>query len=226
MATSGTATINFDVNEIIQEAWERATGGQDIRSGYQLRTARRSLNILLMEWANKGLNLFTIEQITIPLSVDTPTYDLPTDTVDIIEHVLREGSGNQQRDSTLTRISVSTYAALTNKLTRGRPNQLYVDRQSTPRITVYPVPESDTYTLQAWRLRRIQDAQTGANTMDMPFRFVPALVAGLAYHIAMKVPEGAQRLPVLEAVYNQTWQQAADEDRDRASVMLVPYGGR
>lgn len=222
MTTSGTAQINFDVNEILQEAWERATGGGDLRSGYQLRTARRSLNLVLMEMANQGLNLFTIEEIAIPLVQGRATYALPVDTVDLIEHMLRQNVPTQF-DRALSRISVSTYATLPNKTVEGVPNQVYIDRQTAPTITLYPAPNGPNYVLQAWRLRRIQDAATGGNTLDMPFRFVPAIIAGVAYHIAMKVPEGAgDRTLLLKASYNESLQLAKDEDRDRASVFLVP----
>lgn len=222
MTTSGTAAINFDVNEILQEAWERATGGGDLRSGYQLRTARRSLNLLLLEWANSGLNLFTIEEIAIPLVQGQAKYTLPADTVDLIEHVVRQNTGTNQTDRTVTRMSVSTYATLSNKNIVGLPNQIYIDRQIEPEITLYPIPQNDDYTLVCWRLRRIQDAATGSNTMDMPFRFIPALIAGVAYKISQKVPEGTQRMIILEQMYRTAWQDAADEDRDRASVRFVP----
>lgn len=226
MATSGTAEINYDVNEILQEAWERATDGTDLRTGYQLRTARRSLNILLMELANKGLNLFTVEQGSIPLVAGTATYTLPADTVDIIEHVIRTNVGTQ-RDIDLSRITVSTYASLANKTTQGRPNQIYIDRQIEPTVTLYPVPDNTTtYELVYWRLRRVQDAATGTNTMDMPFRFLPVIMAGTAYHIAMKVPGGKANVPILKAAYNEAWAEASDEDRDKSSWRITPWTGR
>lgn len=224
MATSGVTDFNLDVNEILEEAWERATEGSDLRVGYQLRTARRSLSILLLDLSNKGINLFTVEEGAIPLLTGVATYDLPTDTVDLMEHVVRT-TDTTQRDTSLTRITVSTYATLSNKLTQGRPNQVYIDRQITPTVTVYPVPQNDSYTLVYWRLRRIQDAATGANTMDMPFRFLPALVAGVAYYIAMKVPGGQARVPLLKAAYNEALQDAMDEDRDKASWRITPYVG-
>ena len=226
MTTSGTASIDYDVNEILEEAWERATEGSDLRVGYQLRTARRSLNLLLMDFANKGINLFTVQEGTIPLLTGVDTYTLPADTVDLIEHVLRT-TDTTQRDTSLSRISVSTYAGLSNKQIQGRPNQIYIDRQNTPTLTVYPVPQNNSYTLVYWRLRRIQDAATGANTMDMPFRFIPALVSGVAYYLAMKVPGGQARVPLLKAAYNEALQDAMDEDRDKSSWHITPYmGGR
>lgn len=224
MATSGTANIDYDVTEILEEAWERATEGGDMRVGYQMRTARRSLNLLLMDLSNKGINLFTVDEGAIPLLTGVATYNLPADTVDLMEHVVRT-TGTTQRDTSLTRITVSTYATLSNKLTLGRPNQIYIDRQITPTVTVYPVPQNASYTLVYWRLRRIQDAATGANTMDMPFRFLPALVAGVAYYIAMKVPGGQARVPLLKAAYNEALQDAMDEDRDRSSWRITPYVG-
>jgi hypothetical protein len=225
MTTSGTASIEYDVNEILEEAWERATEGLDLRVGYQLKTARRSLNLLLMDLANKGINLFTVQEGTIPLLTGTDTYNLPADTVDLIEYVLRT-TDTTQRDFSLSRISVSTYAGLSNKQTQGRPNQIYIDRQITPTVTLYPVPQNDSYTLVYWRLRRIQDAATGTNTMDMPFRFIPALVSGVAYYLAMKVPGGQARVPLLKAAYNEALQDAMDEDRDKSSWHVTPYVGR
>lgn len=221
MATSGTATFNLDLVELAEEAFERAGG--EVRSGYDLRTARRSLNLLLADWANRGLNLWTFEEGSVSLVAGTATYALPADTVDIIEHVLRTGSGASQSDMTMTRTSVSTYAAIPNKLATGRPLQLLVTRTATPTVTVWPVPDGGgPYTLRYWRLRRLQDAGTGAQTQDVPFRFLPALVAGLSYHVALKVPGGIDRLPVLEAQYREAFQTAMDEDRERASVRLVP----
>ncbi len=225
MTTSGTASIEYDVNEILEEAWERATEVLDLRVGYQLKTARRSLNLLLMDLANKGINLFTVQEGTIPLLTGTDTYNLPADTVDLIEYVLRT-TDTTQRDFSLSRISVSTYAGLSNKQTQGRPNQIYIDRQITPTVTLYPVPQNDSYTLVYWRLRRIQDAATGTNTMDMPFRFIPALVSGVAYYLAMKVPGGQARVPLLKAAYNEALQDAMDEDRDKSSWHVTPYVGR
>lgn len=221
MATSGTATFNLDLVELVEEAFERAGG--EVRSGYDLRTARRSLNLLLADWANRGLNLWTFEEGSVSLVAGTATYALPADTVDIIEHVLRTGSGASQSDMTMTRTSVSTYAAIPNKLATGRPLQLLVARTATPTVTVWPVPDGGgPYTLRYWRLRRLQDAGTGVQTQDVPFRFLPALVAGLSYHVALKVPGGIDRLPVLEAQYREAFQTAMDEDRERASVRLVP----
>jgi len=230
MATSGTATFNMDFTEIAEEAWERA--GREMRSGYDLRTARRSMNLLTIEWQNRGINMWTIEEGTVNLTEGTATYNLPADTIDLLEHVVRTGSGNvsTQSDLNITRISVSTYASIPNKLSQGRPIQLYIDRgQANPSATVWPVPDaSSTYVLKYWRMRRIEDAGTGVNTADVNFRFLPCLVAGLAYYIAMKEPELAERLPMLKATYDEQFALAAEEDREKATLSLVPriYGVR
>jgi len=223
MAVSGVANFNLDLTEIVEEAFERA--GSEMRSGYDLRTARRSLNLLFADWANRGINMWTFEQGTINLVPGTATYNLPEDTVDLLEHVIRTGAGSAstQADLTITRISVSTYATIPNKLQQARPIQVWIERLETPRFTVWPVPDnSQTYQFIYWRMRRIDNAGTGVNTMDVPFRFLPCMVAGLAYYLALKVPNGAQRLDVLKAQYDEAWQLASDEDREKASVRFVP----
>ena len=223
MSTSGTTAFNLDLSEIVEEAFERA--GSELRTGYDLRTARRSLNLLFADWANRGVNMWTFEQGSITLVPGTATYDLPTDTVDLLEHVIRTGAGSvsTQADLTITRISVSTYATIPNKLQQARPIQVWVERLLTPRITVWPVPDdSQTYTFVYWRMRRIDDAGNGVNTMDVPFRFLPCLVAGLAYYLALKVPNGAQRLEVLKAQYDEAWELASTEDRETAALRFVP----
>jgi hypothetical protein len=307
MTTSGTASFNLDLNEMVEEAFERA--GSQLRTGYDLRTARRSLNLLFADWANRGVNMWTFEQNTIVLNPGQPTYALPDDTVDLLDHVIRTNANqnSSQSDLTITRISVSTYATIPNKLTQGRPIQVWVQRlsgseslltgtlqagisdsattipitslagvatagfvrigseligfnQTQPAengnpayllnctrgqdnttatahlvsapiyavqkqsITVWPTPDSGTtYQFVYWRMRRIQDAGNGGTkTMDVPFRFVPCLAAGLAYYIALKVPEGLQRLDILKAQYDEAWNNAANEDQDRAAVRFVP----
>jgi len=223
MATSGTATFNLDLSEIVEEAFERAGG--ELRTGYDLRTARRSLNLLFADWANRGVNMWTFEQGTINLVPGTATYNLPADTVDLLEHVIRTGAGNEstQADLTITRISVSTYATIPNKLQQARPIQIWVERLDTPRVTLWPVPDdSQTYQLVYWRMRRIQDAGDGVNTMDMPFRFIPCMVAGLAYYLALKVPNAIQRLEVLKMQYDEAWQLASGEDQEKAALRFVP----
>jgi hypothetical protein len=222
MATSGTASFNLDLSELVEEAFERA--GSELRSGYDLRTARRSLNLMFTDWANRGVNMWTIEQGTIPMVAGTGTYNLPSDTVDLIEHAIRTGSGTGQADLSVSRISVSTYAAIPNKLVTGRPIQVYIDRVSpTPTANVWPIPDTaQTYTLVYWRLRRIQDAGTGVNTMDVPFRFLNCMVAGLAYMLSMKVPGGIDRIGLLKQQYDEAWELAATEDRDKSSSRFVP----
>jgi hypothetical protein len=224
MAVSGTTAFNLDLTEIVEEAFERA--GSEMRTGYDLRTARRSLNLMFAEWANKGLNMWTFEQGSITLIPGTATYNLPADTVDLLEHVIRTGAGNTatQADLTITRISVSTYATIPNKLQQARPIQVWIQRLvDNPTITVWPVPDNaQTYTFVYWRLRRIDDAGTGVNTMDVPFRFLPCMVAGLAYHLALKVPGGGERLMVLKQQYDEAWDLASSEDREKAAVRFVP----
>jgi hypothetical protein len=307
MTTSGTASFNLDLNDIVEEAFERAGG--ELRTGYNLRTARRSLNLLFADWANRGVNMWTFEQNAITLVQGQPTYALPDDTVDLLDHVIRTNANqpSNQADLTITRISVSTYATIPNKLIQGRPIQIWVQRltggdsllagtvQSTinaaatsipitslagvpfagfvrigteligynqtqpaengnpayllncvrgqdgttaashstsaaitlvqkQSVTVWPTPDSaTTYQLVYWRMRRIQDAGSGGTkTMDVPFRFVPCLVAGLSYYIALKIPEGFQRLDILKAQYDEAWTLAAGEDQDKAAVRFVP----
>ena len=223
MATSGTAAFNPEIVEIVEEAYERC--GLELRSGYDLKTARRSLDIMAAEWSNKGINLWTVESGTVALTTGTATYTLPADTIDLLETVIRTGSGSNQQDLSINRISVSTYATIPNKNNQGRPIQIYVDRQATPKVNVWPTPDSSaTYTLVYWRLRRIEDAgRAGSNTYDVPSRFIPCLVAGLAYHIATKRPEvGLDRVTFLKAAYDEQFTLAADEDRDKSSINFAP----
>ena len=305
--TSGVAAFNLDLSEIVEEAFERA--GSELRTGYDLRTARRSLNLLFADWANRGVNMWTFEQQTISLVAGQPTYALPDDTVDVLDHVIRTNANqpSNQADLTITRISMPTYATIPNKLTQGRPIQVWIQRltantaptsaavaggtlaadattiqvstlaglptagfitigtelisyneTSNPQagapfylynccrgqdgttaathavgtaikltqkqsITVWPTPDPGTqYQFVYWRMRRIQDAGSGVNIADVPFRFIPCLAAGLAYYIALKVPGGIERLPILKQQYDEAWMTAADEDQERAAVRLVP----
>ncbi len=221
MATSGTTAFNMDFTEIAEEAWERA--GREMRSGYDLRTARRSMNLMTIEWQNRGINLWTIDEGTVSLTKDTATYNLPADTIDLLEQVVRTGSGTTQQDLTVSRISVSTFATIPNKTDTGRPIQVFIERlRDQPRITVWPVPNSNDYTFVYWRLRRIEDAGSGTQTADMNFRFLPCLVAGLAYHIAMKVPDLAPRVDMLKAEYEAQFVLAAGEDREKTPFRFVP----
>jgi hypothetical protein len=301
--TSGSAGFNLDLTELVEEAFERA--GSELRTGYDLKTARRSLNLLFADWANRGINMWTFEQGTIPLVQGLNTYAIPLDTVDLLDHVIRTqpNVAATQSDLTITRVSVSTYATLPNKLTQARPIQVWYQRldgqimpttctfvsqdlnaetitlnsvvglpaigyvdivaaggtetvfynfisgntlgnvfraqngttqqtpaagnpirvNNTPRVTMWPTPDgSQTYQFVYWRMRRVQDAGNGVNVMDVPFRFVPCMVAGLAYYIALKVPGGMDRLMVLKQQYDEAWMTAADEDQERAALRLVP----
>jgi hypothetical protein len=298
--TSGLTSFNLDLSELVEEAFERA--GSELRSGYDLRTARRSLNIMLSDWANRGINMWTIEPGSINLVQGQNTYALPTDTVDLLEHVIRTGANvaSTQADLTITRISVSTYATIPNKIQQARPIQVWIQRyngqlsptgltlsssisstdntitlnstvglpasgfvqidnetivygyitgnvlyncfrgqnnttaashtsgtavywQQLPAITVWPTPDNaQQYQFMYWRLRRTQDAGGGVNIQDIPFRFVPAMAAGLSYYIAMKVPSGMQRLDVLKQQYDEAWQMASEEDREKAAIRFVP----
>ena len=300
MTTTGSTLFNMDFTEIAEEAWERA--GREMRSGYDLRTARRSMNLMTIEWQNKGINMWTMEQGVINLTPGLATYALPTDTIDLLEQVIRTGSNtaSTQADLTITRISVSTYATIPNKLQQARPIQVWVQRLSgevnpttavldgaltstattitlntvvglagagfirlgtediyytyvsgntlggvyrgqnnttaaaqadgtavfvpqLPAVTVWPTPDnSTTYQFVYWRLRRVQDAGAGSATADMNFRFLPCLVAGLAYHIAVKVPELMPRIQMLKQIYDETFEIAAGEDREKAAIRFVP----
>ena len=300
MATSGTSLFDMDFTEIAEEAFERA--GREMRSGYDLRTARRSMNLMTIEWQNRGINMWTIEEGAFNLTPGLHTHALPTDTIDLLEHVIRTGgnTASTQADLNITRISVSTYASIPNKIAQGRPIQVWVQRMSgvvsptgltldgaidaddtaitldsadglagsgfirlgsediyygyisgntlggvfrgqngttaaahadntavynpnLPAVTVWPTPDnSQQYTFVYWRLRRIQDAGSGIQTGDMNFRFLPVVAAGLAYHIAMKMPELAPRIDMLKAAYEEQFALAAGEDREKAAVRFVP----
>ena len=304
MTTSGTASFNMNFTEIAEEAYERA--GREMRTGYDLRTARRSLNLLTIEWANRGINMWTIEQGTIDLVQGLNTYALPTDTIDLLDQVIRTQPNNisTQADLNLTRISVSTYATIPNKLTQARPIQVWVQRMSgqtelttitlngtitstattitlsstaglatsgyikldseiiyygyitgntiyscsrgqagttaaahttgaavsvpsLPAVTVWPTPDQGSvgnpyYQIVYWRMRRVEDIGGGIRTADMPFRFLPAMVAGLAYYIATKNPELANRIDLLKSQYEEQYQLAAGEDREKAAIRFVP----
>jgi len=231
MTTSGTTTFNLDLNDLMEEAFERC--GRELRTGYDFKTARRSLNLLTIEWANRGINLWTIEQGSIPMVQGTITYDLPVDTIDLAEQVIRTGTGQNQVDINISRISVDTYSTIPNKNAQGRPIQVWINRQSGavdpvsgvvyPQINVWPSPDqSSYYTFVYWRLRRIQDAGGGVATQDIPFRFLPCMVAGLAYYLSMKLPDALERMPMLKQQYDEAWMQAADEDREKAPLRIAP----
>ena len=230
MTTTNTTTFNLDLNNLVEEAFERC--GSELRTGYDMRTARRSLNLLTIEWANRGINLWTVDQGVIDLTQGTISYNLPVDTIDLLDHVVRTGTGQNQSDINITRISSSTYSTIPNKNTQGRPIQVWVDRQSGatepsgvayPTINVWPAPDqSNYYSFVYWRLRRIQDAGNGVNTQDIPFRFLPCMVAGLAYYLSLKIPEAMNRIEMLKMAYEEQWNLASTEDRDKASLRLAP----
>ena len=219
------SVVTPDLPELFEEAYERV--GLEMRSGYDLKTARRSLNILTLEWQNRGLNLFTIEAGTTSITAGTATYTLPSDTIDLIENQIRTGTGTNQIDTSLQRVSVATYAQQTNKNTVGRPTQIYVQRLPTEvKITLWPVPDaSTTYTLAYFRLKGIDGLSSGigSTVTSVPPRFVPALVSGLAYYLAMKKPEAAGRVSALKQEYEFQFQLAAGEDEETASIKFVPY---
>ena len=222
MTTTNTATFNLELSEIFEDAADRC--GYEIRSGYDFKIARRSLNLLLIEWQNRGINLWLIEQGFIPLLTNIGTYDLPSDTIDLLDQVVRTGTGTTQVDINLSRISSSTYATIPAKNTSARPVQVWINRQAQiPQINVWPKPNNDSYTFVYWRLRRIQDAGNASNTQDIPFRFLPALIAGLAYQLSMKLPGvDPNRSVMLKAMYDEAFQIASEEDREKASLLVVP----
>lgn len=231
MTTSGTSAFNLDLNNLVEEAYERC--GAELRTGYDLRTARRSFNLLTIEWANRGINLWTIEQGSIALTQGDISYSLPIDTIDLLDSVVRTQTGINQTDINITRISASTYLTIPNKNAQGRPIQMWINRQSGatepttgvdyPTVNVWPTPDQDNfYTLIYYRLRRIQDAGNGVETPDIPFRFLPCLVAGLAYYLSLKIPGALERAGMLKQVYDEQWEFAADEDREKASLRLAP----
>ena len=230
MTTSSTTSFNLDVNLLIEEAFERC--GAELRTGYDFRTARRSLNLLTIEWANKGINLWTIEQGQIAMVQGQIAYNLPVDTIDLFDHVIRTQSGQSQTDININRISADTYLTIPNKNAQGRPIQVWINRQSGaqnpsgiqyPRINVWPAPDQNNfYTFVYFRLRRIQDAGEGVTTQDIPFRMLPAMVAGLAYHLSLKIPGALERSVMLKGMYDEAWEQAADEDREKAPLRLAP----
>ena len=230
MTTSGTSTFNLNLNELFEEAFERC--GAEMRTGYDFRTARRSLNLLTIEWANKGINLWTLEQGTIAMVQGQITYNLPVDTIDLFDHVIRTQTGQAQTDININRISADTYLTIPNKNAQGRPIQVWINRQSGaqnpasiqyPTINVWPAPDQNNYyTFVYFRLRRMQDAGTGVTTQDIPFRMLPPLVAGLAYYLSLKIPGATERSAMLKAMYDEAWQQASDEDREKAPLRLAP----
>ena len=214
MATSGSTNFELDVSDYIEEAFERC--GLEVRTGYDLKSAKRSLNLMLADWANRGLNQWTIKQRTVTLAVGDGEYDLGNDVIDVLSVICRRDG----TDYSLERLSRDDYLTIPNKTTQGRPNQFFLDRQVTPNLKIWPVPENTTDVIVYDALTRMDDADIYTDTMDMPFRFYPCLAAGLAYYIALK--RAPNRVQMLKAVYEEEFERAATEDRDRSSFNVVP----
>lgn len=214
MAVSGSTNFELDVADYIEEAFERC--GLEVRTGYDLKTAKRSLNLMLADWANRGLNQWTIEQRTLTLVKGTGNYTLGTDVIDVLSASLRR-SGT---DYSMDRVSRDEYLSIPSKTTEARPTQFFIDRQVTPTIKLWPVPENSTDIIVYDCLTRMDDADDYNNTMQMPFRFYPCLAAGLAYYIAIK--KSPDRIQMLKAIYDEEFDRAQSEDRDRASFNVTP----
>jgi hypothetical protein len=214
MATSGSTNFDLDVAEIIEEAYERC--GLEVRTGYDTKTARRSMNLMFADWANRGLNLWTVKQGTQALTAGTATYTFAASYTDLLEVVVRRNNVDYE----LSRMSRGEYLTLPNKASEGRPSQYYFNRQVQPQITLWSTPDSSTDTLVYYYVSRIEDVDTLANTTDAPFRFLPCMVAGLAYYISMK--KAPDRIQLLKSVYEEEFQRAADEDEDRVPLKLQP----
>ena len=214
MTTSGSRDFNLDVGEVIEEAYERC--GLEVRTGYDAKTARRSLNLMFADWANRGLNLWTVNQATINLVQGTSLYPLLSDVVDTLDVILRRND----TDYEIQRISRGDYVTLPNKTTQGRPSQYWLNRQISPQLNLWSVPENSTDQIIYYYIRRIEDADTLINTTDMPFRFYPCMVAGLAYYMAVK--RAPDRVQMLKTIYEEELQRAADEDQGRTPLRLQP----
>lgn len=223
MATSGTTVFNLDIIEIIEDAYEMV--GKEVRGGYDVKTARRSLDLLTKEWANRGINFWTIEESDAPITTGQQTLVLDADTIDVLDAVWRRLSGIQQQDRTMTRMSVKEWAQTANKNTTSLPSRYWINRTVPPVMTIWPVPTEDG-TLVYWKLRRIEDTGDYTNNMDVPTRFLPAMVSGLAYYLAIKTQGADQRIPIMQAEYERQFKLASDEDRERASLFLLPGWGR
>ena len=225
MATSGTYAFTLDLTDMIEESFERA--GLELRSGYDYRTARRSIDLLMLEWQNRGLNLWTIQEGTTSITAGTSRYALAGDILDVIEVYVRTNSGDTgtQFDQMITRVSISAYAHLSNKLTVAKPLQYWLEKDPAAiSFNLWPVPDDNqTYTLVYYYMQRVEDTgSVASNNMDVPSRWLPALVAGLAYHVAIKKPEVSDRAPMLRELYEEQWNLAADADREKASLYLSP----
>ena len=223
MAVSGSTDFELDVADYIEEAFERC--GLEVRTGYDLKTAKRSLNLMLAEWANRGLNQWTVNQKILAMVKDTTSYTIdttnPTATIDVLDVFIRETIGGVSTDVPLNRMSRNEYANLSTKATTGKPNQYFVDKQISPTVTVWPAPDqSSKYDLYLNVLSRMDDAYAGANTMQIPFRFYPCLAAGLAYYLALK--RAPEKVGMLKGLYEEEFQRALSQDEDRASFRIAP----
>lgn len=219
MVTSGTTNFNPDILDLIEEAYEMV--GMELRGGYDLKTARRSLDLLMREWGNRGINMWTLAGYSVPISAGQNDITLPNDVIDILDATWRTGIDLDQNDQTISRIGGSAYTQLANKNQIGTPSQFYVWRTVPPKVRLWPTPPEDGVFV-GWGLRSIQDAGTYTNVMDIPARFMPALTSGLAYYLAMKSPAAFERVPMLKMEYERQWTLAAEEDRDRSSFFMVP----
>ena len=218
MALSGSTNFEPNVAEFVEEAFERC--GLELRTGYDLKTARRSINLMLAEWANRGLNQWTIEQATQTVTESTTDYSLNANIIDILDVVLRRTINQTQTDISMNRVSRSEYINIPNKTTKARPSQFFLDKLSTPTLKIWPAPENSTDILVFNKIVRMDDADKATNTMDMPFRFFPCFAAGLAYYISLK--RAPERTAQLKAIYEEEFRRAADQDEDRASFNIRP----
>jgi len=218
VATSGSRDFDLDVAEVIEEAYERC--GLEVRTGYDASTARRSMNIMFSEWANRGINLWTVKQATLTLTAGTSTYSSATGLASPMNDILEVALRRNSVDYSIDRISRGDYLGIPNKSTSGRPSQVYFNRQTSPELSVWPVPENSTDQLVYYYITRIEDADTLQNTTDVPYRFIPCMIEGLAYYLAMK--KAPDRIQLLKAVYEEEFQRASDEDEDRVALKLQP----
>ena len=219
MATSNSTDFEPNVAEFIEEAYERC--GLELRTGYDLKSARRSINLMLAEWANRGLNQWTISEATQTVTEGTREYTLNSNVIDILDVVLRRTEGSTTTDTQMSRVSRSEYINIPTKGTKARPNQYFLDKQNTPVLKIWPAPENSTDILVFNKMVRMDDADKATNTVDLPFRFYPCFVAGLAYYLSMK--RNPQLTAQLKSIYEEEFRRAADEDEDRASFRITPY---
>ena len=219
MAVSGSTNFEPNITEFIEEAYERC--GLELRTGYDLKSAIRSANIMLAEWANRGLNQWTINTGTQTVTQGTESYNLGTDVIDVLDVVVRRTTGTETTDIRLDRVSRAEYFNIPNKATQSRPSQFFLDKQNNPKLFLYPTPENSTDIIRFTKLTRLDDADNARNTMDIPFRFYPCFAAGLAYYLSIK--RAPERTPELKAIYEEEFRRAADQDEDRASFKIRPF---